>query len=192
MVKIKLNLGSGDVKLPGFTNLDGKFGDDITNLIYENESVSEIYASHVLEYFDQIEVIDVLREWYRVLEPKGIIRIAVPDFEKLTQLYLGINKINLGFKKTIIINEMNELNIRDIIGPIMGRMDMDGMRIYHKQIFDYQTLSQLLYHIGFKGIKRYDCEKVKPFNKIDDQSHAFLPHMDKTGTLVSLNVEGIK
>lgn len=183
MKEIKLNLGCGDVKLHGFIGLDGKFGDDITDLDYEDNSVDEIYSSHTLEYFDQIEVVDVLREWYRVLKKGGIIRLAVPDFEKLTTLYLATQMGLEEFPKT---------EIRDIIGPLMGRMEMDGDLIFHKNLFDEETLSQLMYQVGFKRIKRYDCESVKPFSKVDDQSHCYKVHMDKSSNLLSLNLEATK
>lgn len=194
MKEIKLNLGSGDIKFPGFINIDGKFGNDITKLDYDDNSVDLIYASHVLEYFDQVEVVDVLSEWYRVLKKGGIIRLAVPDFYELSQLYLKkkYKYINTPTKKEILTETDGNIKIRDLIGPLFGRMEMDGKMIYHKTTYDFETLAQLLYQIGFKRIKKYDCESVKPHNKIDDQSHAYMPHMDKTGTLISLNVESIK
>ena len=40
--------------------------------------------------------------------------------------------------------------------------------------------------------KEYDCESIKPHNKIDDYSHSYIQHMDKEGTLISLNMEGVK
>ncbi len=177
MTTIKLNIGSGDIKLPGYKNIDGKFGDDITKLKYEDNSVDEIYASHVLEYFDQFECVDVLREWFRVLKKGGIIRIAVPNFEIISKIYIYNSKIH----------------IMDIIGPLYGRMEINGKIIYHKQVFDYTTLKNLLYRTGFKRINNYDCESIKPFSKVDDQSHAYIPHMDKkNGVLISLNVEATK
>ena len=38
----------------------------------KDASVDEIYASHVLEYFDRNEVNAVLLEWKRVLKKNGI------------------------------------------------------------------------------------------------------------------------
>lgn len=195
MKEIKLNLGSGNIKFPGFINIDGEDGEDITNLDYDDNSVDLIYASHVLEYFDQVEVVDVIGEWYRVLKKGGKIRLAVPDFYELTRLYTQEKKeikCHSPFGKEIIIDIIKDIKIRDIIGPLFGRMEMGGEMIYHKTTYDFETLAQLLYQIGFKRIKKYDCESVKPHNKIDDQSHAYIPHMDKTGTLISLNVEAIK
>ena len=56
--KIKLHLGCGDVKIPGYINVDSRstsstdMVQDITNLdIFEKESVDEIYACHVLKIY---------------------------------------------------------------------------------------------------------------------------------------------
>lgn len=47
---VRLNLGAGDNPMPGYVNLDIKGGVEIGKLPYENESVDEIRASHVLEH----------------------------------------------------------------------------------------------------------------------------------------------
>ena len=37
----------------------------------------EIYASHALEYFDKYEVVNVLKEWNRVLKPGGELKLQL-------------------------------------------------------------------------------------------------------------------
>lgn len=199
MKEIKLSLGSGNVNLgKDWIHIDATKHPHveythITNLSqFEDNSVDLIYASHVLEYFDRREALIVLTEWYRVLKKGGVIRLAVPDFEALTKLYLGIKIVRINNKNPIMINSPRKKEIRDIIGPLFGRMESNGEIIYHKTTYDFETLAQLLYQIGFKRITKYDCESVKPYNKIDDQSHAYIPHRDKKGTLISLNVEATK
>lgn len=95
MAEIKLHLGCGKRYLPGYIHIDLAdyphidYKHDIKTLpMFEDCSVDLIYASHVIEYFDRIEVITVLKEWYRVLKEGGILRIAVPDFEALVQVYM--------------------------------------------------------------------------------------------------------
>ena len=61
---------------------------DITTLPFEGGTVELVYASHVLEYFDREEAVDVLKEWKRVLVPEGTLRVAVPDFEAMVRLYV--------------------------------------------------------------------------------------------------------
>lgn len=82
---IKLNLGSGGDYIQGLVNIDlyAEKADeryDIAKLRYEDNSVDEIRAYHVIEHFDYMQAHDVLKEWYRVLKPNGVIRIETPDF----------------------------------------------------------------------------------------------------------------
>jgi len=83
---MKLNLGGGNQKIPGFVNIDRLNGQEAYPLpAYADGSVDEIRASHILEHFGHREVPEVLKEWVRVLKPGGVLKIAVPDFDYLVQ-----------------------------------------------------------------------------------------------------------
>jgi glycosyltransferase involved in cell wall biosynthesis len=58
--------------------VDAKF--DVSKLPYEDNSVDEIRAFHIIEHFDFFEGQRVLEEWYRVLKPGGRIWLETPDF----------------------------------------------------------------------------------------------------------------
>ena len=60
-------------------------------------SVDYIYCSHVLEHFEEFETIGVLKECYRVLKKGGVIRIVLPDLEKMVENYKGAKQFNLEF-----------------------------------------------------------------------------------------------
>ena len=103
---IKLNLGSHGSNMDGYINVD-LFDDsadlkaDVTNLPFEDNSVDEIYAAHILEHMRMTNeyephlcnainpktVHEVLNEWKRVLKPGGRLEIRVPDFERIIWLY---------------------------------------------------------------------------------------------------------
>ena len=53
----------------------------------KDNSVHVLYSSHMLEHLDREETDVFLSESKRVLVPDGIIRIVVPDFEKLIENY---------------------------------------------------------------------------------------------------------
>jgi len=179
---IKLHLGCGWRNFgPSWVHIDG--GDykhldyyDIKKLYFLDESVDLIYASHVFEYFDLNEAKDVLSEWNRVLKPKtGILRLAVPNFEVMTKLY---------FEKQIPLSKF--------WGPLYGKMKMGNQTIYHKMVYDFNSLSELLINSGFTDIRYYNWRDTD-HSDIDDHSQAYIPHMDKdNGTLISLNVEANK
>ena len=84
---LQLHLGCGKRYIPGFVHVDTAafphidYRHDVRTLpMFDDNSVDLIYACHVIEYFDRIEVLDVLREWHRVLKPDRVLRLAVPDF----------------------------------------------------------------------------------------------------------------
>ena len=178
MVRINMgcgwrNFGSDWIHIDGgdYEHLDFKSNlVDIPEL--EKETADLIYASHVIEYFDRNEVLEVLLEWRRILKPNGTLRLAVPNFEVLSNLYL---------KK--------QIKLDNVLGPLYGKMEMDGSFIYHKTTYDFYSLSVLLNSLGFEDIRLYDWRKTEHC-QFDDHSQAYFPHMDKeNGTLISLNVE---
>lgn len=91
---MKINLGCGFVKFKGFVNVDIRkevepdIIDDVKNLnSFNHNSADLIYACHVLEHFGRHEYIKVLKRWYDVLKPGGILKLSVPDLEKVFNLY---------------------------------------------------------------------------------------------------------
>lgn len=57
---------------------------------FKTNSIEAIYASHILEHFDyKGELSVVLREWYRVLVPAGVLYISVPDLDVLASLFIS-------------------------------------------------------------------------------------------------------
>lgn len=145
---------------------------DICNLPYDDNSVDLIYCAHALEYFDRHEVVNMLREWKRVLKENALLRIAVPDFSAIAELYMS-----------------GEYLMERFTGPLYGKMKMNGEYIHHKTCYDFVSLASALHDAGFSHIERYNWRDTE-HSKFDDHSQAYIPPMDKeNGKLISLNVE---
>lgn len=85
---IRLNLGAGEHALPGYRNMDIKWGQPAYPLAdYAPETVDEVRASHVLEHYSHRDVATVVAEWVRVLKPGGVLKVAVPNFKAVAALY---------------------------------------------------------------------------------------------------------
>lgn len=167
----KRNFGNGWVHIDA-TPYDHVEYSDIINLEFDNNSVDLIYASHVISYFDRHEISYILSKWKEVLKPSGILRLAVPDFEAISKLYIS-----------------NSIRLHNFLGPLYGRMESNGTLIYHKTTYDFEELHRLLTESGFKNVMKYDW-KTTDHSSHDDHSQAYIPHMDKeNGTLISLNVQ---
>ncbi len=53
-----------------------------------SNTVDVVYHSHLLEHFEQQQAVAFMKECHRILRPGGIIRIAVPDLERIAREYL--------------------------------------------------------------------------------------------------------
>ena len=178
MSKLKLHIGCGSKYFgKDWVHIDKETynyvdGHDVESLLYSDESVDLIYASHLIEYFDGEAVVRVLKEWWRVLKYGGTLRLAVPDFEAMARLY---------------VEKMFPLV--SFIGPLYGKMMVQFIPTYHRMVYDYDSLSALLGSCGFRNIRRWDWRETE-HAQFDDCSQAYLPKMDKiNGTLISLNTE---
>lgn len=86
--KLKLHLACGhdyedsyinvDLYAPEDAKCDVRF--DVIKLPYEDNTIDEIKAFHIIEHFHFFEIKEVLKEWYRVLKPGGVLHIETPDF----------------------------------------------------------------------------------------------------------------
>ena len=83
---MKIDIGSGPHRYEGYTPWDWSLEGDARVLPYEDNSLEEIRASHVLEHIPRHQVNETLRHWVSKLKPGGILRIAVPDFDEIIRL----------------------------------------------------------------------------------------------------------
>jgi predicted SAM-dependent methyltransferase len=146
---IKLNLGSGDMTLDGYVNLDAKWGHRIFPLCtcyvlkedtmwqMPDDGVDEIRASHVLEHFPHGKTQEVISDWVSQLKPGGILKIAVPDFAVIVREYLG------GALETAE-------------GYLMGGQSDE--HDYHRAIFNEGGLSRMMTAAGLTNITRWTSE----------------------------------
>src|SRR5437868_3074633 len=90
-----LNLGCGATWHKDWTNIDfvSTSGSvEAHNLLNgiprPDQSFQVVYHSHVLEHFPKAKAAGFISECYRVLQPEGVIRIAIPDLEQIALNYI--------------------------------------------------------------------------------------------------------
>ena len=183
----KLHLGCGKRKIHGYINIDG-CKDVQPDMVadcrllpkFQDNTIQTIYACHVFEHFKPSEAQGILRRWFDLLVPGGILRLSVPDFEAISKYYL-LNKDLSCLQHLLYGDQKDDFN-------------------YHYVGYDETTLTRLLNSVGFYGVKRYDWRDTEHFY-VDDYSQCYLPEIAYTtrrangkikGQLVSLNLEAQK
>lgn len=120
---MRLNLGSGTNRKQGYISVDKYVPEadawwDLTEeLPVDNESVDNIFASHVVEHFSRKEWEFISKDWARVMKPGGVIEIHCPDIMRSIE---GV------------LSGAYDLNI------IYGNQNTPGE--FHKNGFTYKTI----------------------------------------------------
>jgi len=154
--KVKLNLGCCMTMFHhGWTNVDvldlGGWAQqhqyhyvraDLRNGIpCKTQGADLIFLHHVLEHFSYTDGLQLLRDCRRVLKPEGVMRIVVPDAERLIERVQKPHGAGLGH-----FDEINEecANSSSQIGKLWALL-CSG----HSAAYDFQALEDALYDAGF-------------------------------------------
>jgi|TARA_B100001094_G_C17867985_1_gene640673 predicted SAM-dependent methyltransferase len=140
---------------------------DISDLSqFQENSIQEIYASHVVEHIDQKDIKKTLKGIYRILKDDGKFYVSVPDLDILCRIFI---------EKDAPIKVKYHV-MRMMFGGQTDKFD------YHYFGWNFEFMNNYLLEAGFKRI-----ERVKTFDIFDDTS-SFAPY----GPLISLNMIAYK
>jgi predicted SAM-dependent methyltransferase len=91
---MKLNLGCGLKRLEGYINIDSRreVNPDIISRVQDlefgKETISEIYACHILEHLTITDAGNLLLKCFNWLRPNGELYISVPDLQGVSRFIL--------------------------------------------------------------------------------------------------------
>lgn len=139
-----------------------------------------ILASHVLEHFNCLEALSVVRECHRVLRPGGVLRVSVPDAVYFRSVY----------------HEDCAANAERLFGqPLYEQerystmMDYALFFIGHRQVFSEDTLWCMLANGGFTPSHIY---RVQSQQTMQGTETARQMAAQDNRALFSLYMEGVK
>lgn len=177
--KVLLHIGCGDIDSPGFINIDARRQPHVhivtTNLrrlgMIPDDTADLIYMSHVLEHVSHRDVVSTLREMRRILKAGGVLRISVPDFDRIIDIYRA-----------------TERSIAAIEGPLMGGQDYPFN--FHYAAFNDSHLRNMMLNSGFREARAWDPHNCA-YHDFDDWASRKISWGERDFD-ISLNIEAVK
>jgi predicted SAM-dependent methyltransferase len=176
--KMKIHLGCGEVNLEGFINVDARDNKHVhivKNDLYLNEfsdsTLEMIYMCHVLEHISHKEVTGYLTHYCNKLKDGGVLRLSVPDFDRIIEIYNASGS-----------------DCDSIKSPLMGGQGYEYN--YHYNVFNKKSLMTLLEKAGFKDVRLWYPDKEEGFSGVDWASKKIPYNFGEF--VISLNVEAVK
>lgn len=172
-MSLKINLGCHTRIREGYVNIDRdsypgvNIVADVFSLpMYEDGVADELYCSNILEHASHTKTVAILKEWYRILAPGGILKISVPDFDRAIELYQKHGLCDW------------------IVNFLWGDQGYEGAN--HYCAFNEARLRSMLEQAGFTDISRVEklpgCQEIECSNNVSTVD----------GRLVSLNMVAVK
>lgn len=141
----KLHLGCGYHIMPGWVNIDidsivADVHLDLRNPIpYSDKSILYIFSEHFIEHLSIEEARIFLRECYRVLVPKGVLRVTTPNLKFLVEHYLS--------------EDLSSWKDVGWMPQTACQMVNEGMTLWgHKFLYDQPEIEKLFLSVGFSSV----------------------------------------
>ncbi len=137
---IRLNVGAGDKKWPGWTNCDA-YGEqdvltDCRKLPFDADHADEIQAIHFVEHIPRMEVDNMIADWHRVLKRGGKLVIEVPCLDKIAQMIVD-----------------GEKNLRMTVLGLFGDPRDPRPGMMHAWAYSKKELVDIVIQAGFKDVQ---------------------------------------
>lgn len=173
--KSKINLASGDQRIPGYINLDYSLSADIPInlnwgcLPFKDDTVEVVVCTSAINYFTKERARIIISETYRVLKIGGVVRFSTQDLRVISRAYVDHNIDLFKKQRKLTMDCKNNETDCDIFNEWISGYPTLGGRC--KYIWDYETLEIIFHEVGFKEIKKmnYMESKIIEINQIDNR-----------------------
>ena len=154
--KVLLHIGCGEFDDPRYINIDKRKMQHI-HYIGSAEDLSAmpagsadlIYMCHILEHISHLQLGKVLCGLRERLKEGGVLRVAVPDFDKMLDIYRETGRLDY------------------IVPPLMGGQDYPEN--YHAAVFNADYLTRQLTEAGFREVRPWEPGKAD-YHSFEDWS----------------------
>ena len=106
---------------------------DLRRLPFASGELDLVFSSHTLEHFGRSEIMDILKEWTRIIKPAGELRMVIP---------------NIAWSFEQVMNGERTADDKDVLNVLYGQQEY--AENFHKMGFTPESLSKFVDEAGFK------------------------------------------
>lgn len=174
-----LHIGCGPFRLEGWLNTDICLESGIYYLDaarkypFPDHSFQYIYSEHLFEHLDLVQAKRMLQECFRILTPGGKLRLAMPDFHFLMNLYFHpeeeTNRRYLDWSYARFIDKQMGLDVDKQNYPVYV-INNFFHNWGHRFIHTPENLIEMVTAIGFVHVRSYPvgCSDTPVFKAIEN------------------------
>ena len=151
---------------------------DVRNpLPFQDNSLSVVYASHLLEHLYLEEAKRLLRDCFRVLHPNGILRMVVPDLRAIVLEYMGDKPFSNSSDEIEVNSRADRLNKGLLLrnpeppsGNILYKVYTALKDLHsHKWMYDAESLIMYFKWAGFTDVQEMEFHRsrIKGIERIE-------------------------
>jgi len=172
-------IGCGKEYIDGMVNVEANFQRkrdiwlDINNgLPFADNSIKGLYASHIMEHLTAAKNRAVYKDFMRVLEPGGKLRILVPDLEYAINAYVAKDRARFPDWPEAYQSFGGKFNNFTLVCN------------QHFVLFDFSLMNEFLAEAGFVDIERKGTAQSDYFTK----EHMQFEHQTSWGPLLQADL----
>jgi len=140
-----------------------RYGDIVKGLPVSGNSCDLVYCSHILEHLSYEDLRTALANTFKILKPKGVFRLIVPDLESYIRQYVqdASDDASIKFLKETQLGQIKKRTFFGQLRYIWGS--------HHCWMWDFKALRKELAEAGFQNIRRmrgHDSQHAQ-FNEIE-------------------------
>jgi predicted SAM-dependent methyltransferase len=189
----KVQLGTSHSPVAGWLNTDllpcspeVVYLDATKRFPFKDSTIDYVFSEHVIEHVEYQDALAMLRECYRVLKPRGKIRMSTPDLRVLAGL--------LSSEKTESQNFYIDFATRKFLPDVTYCKEVfvinNAFRAWgHQFLYDRQTIETTLRTIGFDNIRYYRPGESDDENLRGIESHGRVMGCEEFNQFETLVIE---
>lgn len=162
---LRVEIGGGPFPAPGYVHVDADPASRhlehlavAWDLPFDDGSVHELLAIHVLEHVHPGLVAHTLQEWRRVLHPGGFAQIHVPNARAILPAYLEGDATKKWAAMSALYGMACDPALADPVA--LRAAGADAPLPDHRALYDFDLLSSLLRDAGFGSVEDCSAEVV--------------------------------